>query len=395
MKVRMYGCAGLPSGYGYAATELAMCMVGAGIDLELRLFGGTKNGAYLFDDHSLDLEKTIRQDDDLDPSPDVVIVHALPLQCWPILQQSGFAEKKPGGPLRIAYTTYEGIGPVPIELAEILGAFDQIWVPSHQNANCFAFTTKRECVYMVPHSFPEASLESRRSQRPAKSDRYSFWYFGHWNARKNPDGLVRAWARAFTEDDPVELVLYCPETTREEHLNKLHMAMLLTGSGVCTQMAPIRLIGKRLSDAEVWDLPKQHDCYVTATRGEAFNIPAFFACLGGRQVIHPANLGATDFLADYGRLYPGYPAPGSEEAVLAQEKDGVRVTTLRWDGVNAKSLWQEPDLLKLAHHMREAYKFRETTGTTSNHDRDLIDRFGRRGVGARIKTILEESCGNK
>lgn len=400
MKVRYYGSAGLPTGYGTAANELAMSLLGAGCDVELRLYGTDNAKLHKFEGDVAPLEACVRSEENLDPNPDVVLVHALPFDCWPILRQSGFGERKPGGPLRVAYTTWEGVSAVPAEICEVLSAFDQVWVPSEQNADCFrrADIIPAERIHVVPHSFAEESLELRRrppvgtavrvEQRPP----YRFYFFGTWCARKNLDGLLMAWAHAFSSEDPVELNLYCPEPGKRTNGDKLVARSLQFGASVRSNIAKINLIAKTHTDAEVLAIHRDNDCYVTATRGEAFNLPAFHAMLAGRRVIHPIGTGlpqfANVFFAKSTVLYNAIETPAFEEIVLDAEPGRFRVKTLSWAGLNAKSLWLEPDLVALADAMRNDYHDRR-----SGYILPWEEKFGRRVVGANARKILEAGNG--
>src|SRR5262249_22112581 len=143
------------------------------------------------------------RDHELDPNPDLVIVHTLPMDCATVLAKVEEAQGLlPERTKLVAYTTWEGASAIPMAMAQSLHVdFDQIWVPSKKVASYVAQGLAATMVAsadsvdianrktkVVAHAFDPAVLPAWR--RPNEEDDrprpYRFYYVGAWNSRKNP-----------------------------------------------------------------------------------------------------------------------------------------------------------------------------------------------------------------
>lgn len=381
MKVRYYGHAGQNTGYGKAALGMCHALLSAGVELEVRTLA--PYSTLKFEDHDLPVANRLRDDHDLDPRPDAVIVHTLPMDCGKVLEHSGLVTPGmlPADSLLIAYTTWEGTNETIAGGRGDFGLsfFDQIWVPSPASR----FLGGEEIV--MPHAFDEATLESRRQDAARADDRFRFYYVGAWTVRKNVVGLIRAYAHAFTPDDRVELVLRCSGATKETFVMGVHQTGLQMH-----EMPPVRFASDYISDAAMIGFHREMDCFVTASRGEAWNLPAFEALLAGRHVIAPKGQGSDIFLVDTSAaLYRSWSAPAGVDVRLmpAPEEGGFAVQTIGAQGLSARHCWREPDLLGLAGCMHDAYLTHRRQMTTVAYD--VAERFGYKAVGRRAVEILE------
>jgi len=390
VKVRYYGHVGQTTGYGRAAADNCMALLATGqVDLEIRPLGKPSR------DEMIDalsggravLGSLIRSDAEL-TDPDVIIVHTLPLDCTRVYgivigvdSPSGVNERLAAMPW-VAYTTWEAMTPIHVELALDLSVFDQVWCPStvtHQT-----LSIPGDPVYVIPHAFDPQTLDARRTGRIERADdRFRFYACGAWSSRKNPAGVLRAWARAFGPDDPVELVMHCPGASEQ-----LVTAIYQTGVGV-HQMAPVVHSTQHRDEAYVWALHASSDVYVTASRGEAWNLPAFDALLAGRHIIAPTPQGSDEFLAvTSARRYIGTRQPALVDVEITERANGaVKLAVKGAQGLSAKHDWLEPDLRGLASAMRDA--FVERRRELSVHY-DPIERFGYEAVGTLALAALED-----
>ena len=395
MLIRYYGSCGHTSGYAHAANEMCLALLSAGAQLEIRVLGPEGER---FEGDTLPLAACVRKDADLAPNPDIAIFHT---QCHDAyLQLSHFESGTPqfaGGPVnsqgriakkRVVYTTWDSVSSIPAEVYSWLADFDQVWVPSRQNARCFQGRFADDRVVVVPHSFREDRWKGDTLVgRDARLERFRFGYLGAWNGRKNPAGILRAWARAFSPEDPVELHLHCTQTPMVNFIAAAHATGLTQG-----EMAPVKFTNHELTENEVRDFYKSIDCFVTATRAESWNLPAFDAMLAGCYVISPSGLGSENFLRDAtATLYGGYPQPCDNDVELLPEigaPAGTAKLIVRGpQGVTARCDWKEPDLNQLADSMRWA------ANRKMGHirlDYDPRARFGRQTVGnLAMRTLLD------
>ena len=375
MKLRYYGSQQLHSGYGRAALELITALALADVELDLRTVGPARDGWWV--PHELGgFLNPIEQ-------PDAVIVHTLPGDCARVLELEGlkrgrFMSDYPH-PVLVAYTTWESLEMPPAIARPLAAGFDQVWVPSSANAAAMPLGG----VQVVPHCFNDA-IAPMPSWPPEPHDRFRFYWVGAWTARKNPQGLIRAFAHAFPAESGAELVLHSPGTTLDT------FAAALAATGLTQDELPsITLSNEHLSDVALARLHATSDCFVTAARGEAWNLPAFDAMLAGRHVIAQHGLGSDEFLLKTSaELVDGIEAPALVDVAVKQLGDGsVTFRTPSAQGLSARCLWLEPNLHELADAMRRAYAARNRTIEISY---DVAARFGYAAVAKHALNLLED-----
>jgi hypothetical protein len=154
----------------------------------------------------------------------------------------------------------------------------------------------------------------------------------------------------------------------------------------------VRVTSDRVSDLAILALHVYCDCFVSASRGESWNLPAFEAMLAGRHIIAPAHQGSDDFLAiTSADLYGSRLAPAGGEIIMGQPVDGqpgmVRAQYVGTQGLTAKDDWREPDIAELAMLMRRAYAEKRRKLVRHYLPSPL---FGTRAVGALIAELLKQ-----
>ncbi len=380
MRILYYGHVGSLSGYGRAAADNCMALLSTGkVELEIGAIDYRADQARIALAGAKEvLVPRILRPGDQPAEHDVVIIHTLP-QDLP----RAYATIDPSAPC-VAYTTWEGYR-VPPDLLALYDVFDQIWVPSEHCATAFRSDDIDDRVRTIPHAFDVETVEPRRMPRPLE-DGFRFYYVGAWNSRKNPAGLLRAWAAAFTKDDPhVSLTMHCPGVSADQFVIALHQ------TGVHPDdMAPVVLSNKHVSEDAIWKMHASHDCFVTASRGEAWNLPCFDALLARRHVIAPRQLGSAEYLQGTTAATVGGMAVPCSVDVQVVGGDGARnfqLQTVGAQGLSARSTWIEPNLIDLACAMRHAYE----TGTRFiDFPPDLLTRFSYRSVGELALQTLED-----
>lgn len=409
MRIRYYCHAGQETGYGRAATELALALLEAGVDLTIHPlnpnFSSFSSGPQQrLAEHVRDLVDTF----DAASGPcDACLVHTMPLDCEKVLKQYSATTGAP----TIAYTTWEGIT-VPSTVEVALGDFDDVWVPSEATREAFLNEVEPPISpFVLPHTF--RPYERVRHQGEHLDGPFTFYYVGAWTARKNVHGLIRTFAHAFEPTEPVQLLLHSPGVSREQ----LIAAMVQTGFEQ-REMPKIVLSNRTLSEQELWSMHEAMDCFVTATRGESWNLPAFEAMLAGRHIVAPGCMGHDDFLFEDPRAFvenreieiytsavrvSSYEAPAMVDVIAEQtmsaggmftgrtQPTGIAYRVQGAQGLTSKTLWRDPSLPALASAMRDAFE---------NHRSDLTlnyspaERFGHEPVAqralARIRSVLQK-----
>lgn len=375
MKIRYYGHNGSGTGYGRAADEMVEALAAAGADVEVRPLGPASSRASTARFYRHDAELTM---------PDVVIVHTLPLD---IGRAIGALPSEVLELPHVAYTTWEALQVPPAVVRSVREA-DALWVPSEVTRHAFENATRDLQVRVMPHAYDESRDYEYTGERPERP--FTFYYVGAWTARKNPGGLIRAFCSEFTRGDDVQLLLQCRGVSREM------LAGALAATGLPQDECPrVQISGKDLSEPELWGLHgAMGDVFVSATRGEAWNLPAFEAMLARRHVIVPAGQGSNDFLDDTSALRVGWhPAPAFVDVRVIPPQPEAAPGTMGIQIVGAQGLtsrcqWQEPDLAELALHMRNAYQMRHRTLDVHY---DVAAEFGRKAVGQRALALLQET----
>lgn len=388
MIVRYYGYFGHTTGFGRAATDYALALQrhGAtlGVDLEGKIIDKRIED---LPEKALPLAPVFLAVASANPIPDVAIVHVPP---W-MLPEAVAAARRDVGDMSlpvVAVTAWEAS--LPPDLAFTLRHLevDQIWVPSHENARAFRNLAGEydRCdpkVRVVPHTYDE-SVPTLISPAPRTDGMYRFYWYGAWTHRKNPAGVIQAFAHAFHDDDEVELFLHSPGARAEDVMEGLASTGLPQNA--------IRVVTSRthLTDAQVRSIHANNDCFVSASRGEAWNLPAFEAMLAGRPVIATWGLGSDDYLAGSSAVLVESHIAIAHLDSRAVPAGGGRfaMTDTSPRGLSSRCTWREPSSFGLMVAMRQAYEAKRRTirlGYNPAH------RFGYASVAELMTRNLQET----
>ena len=376
MKIRYYGHIA-PTGFGRAAIETCAALSRhPDVQLEIAPIISAASSAGMMPKTHLPLARLCKSDHELDPAPDVVIVHTLPWDCARAIEILRPAEW-PKTPKLVAYTTWEALT-VPPDLCAALETFDQLWLPSAHAARAMNIGDGK--IRVLPHAFDEATLEAR-SRRIQHDGPFQLYYLGAWNIRKNPAAVLRAYAHAFTRSDDVELVI------QSSGANATAIRLAAASTGLSADRFPRLRVGVApVSDEAIVDLHRGADCFVTAAHGEAWNLPAFDAMLAGRMVISPWGLGSDEFLAETSAMrYGGGAAPAQVDVRI--KPGSTDIETVGVQGISSRCLWVEPSMPALIGCMQRVAHNR-TTSMDVNYD--PRERYGYIAVGRRAVSYLRE-----
>lgn len=375
IRIRYVGHFGEPSGYGRAATELARALQRAGalLDIVPMNFKG-------------DLPLATTQFSDVD----AVIIHTLPMDCAGVLEKKvrGQPVAPPNRPV-VAYTTWESIQPPQGVVASLWKRFADVWVPSKATSRIGVShdgAAEVSAATVIPHTYDAVDTYAGPS-KDANPQPFTFYYVGAWTARKNPVGLLRAYLAEFRKTDDVEL--YIHSSNADRHVVHAHMA----STGIPqSERAEVAISTSIASDDGIRQLHRESDCFVTASRGEAWNMPAFEALQARRMIISPGELGSDDFLLDTDSvLYVSSPAPAwmdvSVGALDPKQPGAVPMVVSGPQGMTCRDSWREPDLIELRRMMRRVYEMKKRDNIIHYN---LAAEFGYRAVGNKVLAELEK-----
>lgn len=293
----------------------------------------------------------------------------------------------------VALTTWE-TEPLPPEHAATLAQYDAVIVPSIFCKSLIRSEGLETKTHVVPHAFdPEVWVPRLPDPLAPRNDVFTFYSIGAWGERKNTLGLLKAYLHAFRKIDRVRLVLVV------DKVNLVAIQSLIARSGIPRDELPGLVVpDHRLSDDEIFNLHRDGNCFVTATRSEGFGLPIFEAVIMGKPVISPGWGGHREFLEGNPQwkhvwhfLTPVF--PGEDELTIEGNQATLKVTLPR--GANCKQVWAEPSLDRLAFAMRmAAYDYRQGA-LSDNHDfRAWYERrYSYETIGEKLINTLKEICG--
>jgi len=139
-----------------------------------------------------------------------------------------------------------------------------------------------------------------------------FYWIGRFEPRKAPGNLIRAFMRAFKPTEATLTLKLSMHVHHKKHetpegviLRELvRTDVIRNGWDVHNWFRSIKLVHERLSREEMVGIHRENDVYVSASRGEGLDLPAFAAKLAGRSLVLTDSGGPRDFLNEGDRLIP-------------------------------------------------------------------------------------------
>ena len=170
-----------------------------------------------------------------------------------------------------------------------------------------------------------------------------FFNCGKWEIRKGHDVLVKAFNKAFNEDDNVELWMMCDNPFYEKEEN-FQWERLYKGSGLGDK---IRTIPRQQSQKEVYNIMNQTDCGVFPARAEGWNLELLEMMSCGKSVMATGYSGHTEFCSDDNCMI-------IEAGELEPAEDGKWFKGQgQWSSIGDKQIDQ------MAEYMRETHKLKQ------------------------------------
>jgi hypothetical protein len=170
-------------------------------------------------------------------------------------------------------------------------------------------------------------------------------------AHKNLEGLVAAYAHAFTAEAAVHLTVKL-----RQGWSDVNRAVIGALAALCEpehkgDLPAIEVVAEEWGTDDIQALHAKSDCYVSLARGEAFGIPVLEAATMGNHVIVPEQGPYAEYLSatqvDYIRCH-------EQPAVVPPEFDGEYVIRHAPLGVSVRGRWAEPDRCHAALLMARA-----------------------------------------
>ena len=252
----------------------------------------------------------------------------------------------------IIYTSWER-DHVPSAIADVLRRAGQVWVPCRANADAFFAAGIRAQVVPYPYvpgtwtsslAFPYATGSTR------VPDGKRFYTIGKWEPRKDQLRLLRAFLLAFTPRDKASLVIKTSAFNRwvardgsweypdlDAAFAEMAQDSRIRGNGWNNSTLPkrVKIINEKISEEKILELHASNNIYVSASHGEAWDLPAFDAVSAGNRLVHVGYGGSRDYALPDDVSVPFWMAPAhpayewEPEAGWAEYHDDALVDALR------------------------------------------------------------------
>lgn len=188
-----------------------------------------------------------------------------------------------------------------------LSRVGQIWVANPADERMLrehGLATADIRVIPIPH-FP-GDPHLALAERPRRPGPLVFYHIGKWEPRKNQHAIIGAFLCAFEPGDDVQL--FIKTSARGPQLKSAYpqspaesvrawVADPRTSFTLEQANRQVRVIQTRLSARQMVQLHRGGDVYVTASRGEGFDMPAYDAKLAARRMVYTPSGGPQSFAA--------------------------------------------------------------------------------------------------
>lgn len=263
-----------PTGYAISSRELAMALDRNGTHVAYRYVYGPGT---LFPPDEPEKGET--------PMVDLIRARRLDSRRPQVVYGQGDVFERNFGAYRIGFTMLE-TDRIPAEWARQANLMDEVWCPSHFNAQTFRDSGVTRPIHVIPLGIDPGYFNPRiRSARV--SERYTFLSVFEWGERKAPEVLMRAFNEEFRAEDPVVLVCKILNADTSVDVHEQIRKLELNPSGGRIHVS----VNHVVPSYQLGMLYRSADCFVLTTRGEGWGMPVLEAMACGIPVI------ATDWSA--------------------------------------------------------------------------------------------------
>jgi glycosyltransferase involved in cell wall biosynthesis len=247
--------------------------------------------------------------------------------------------------------------------------FDEIWAASAFAVEAIAKASPIPTVKVPPPILEYRGRLLGRDYFGLQPDKFTFLFLFDFMSvfeRKNPLAVVRAFKRAFENDDRAALVLKCANASADP----VKAARLRDAA----QHPSIRVIDGYMSREEIASLTHACDVYVSLHRSEGYGLTIAEAMMAARPVIATPYSGSADFTT------VGNSLPVRYRLVELEKDEGP---------YRRGSFWAEPDIDHAAELMRWAFDHRDASAQLGAQAKQYITEvFSPEAVGRLVKARL-------
>ena len=350
------------SGYAEAARNYVLSIYRKGYPIQLSPITFEKTRPDLGEDGEI-LRSLVNNNINYDK----VIVHSTPdlWHHWARFEQNKYI---------IGYTVWE-TSRIHSSWTEACNKAREVWVPCDWNLQVFKESGVTVPLYKIPHAIdvPDLAKVPDFNLEGISPNDYVFYSIFQWQERKNPYGLLSAYASAFSGVDDVVLVL---KTFRHDHGGDRDQIIKLIKDFRqfmnLVHYPKMFLVVENMSHEGIMGLHKRGDCFVLLQRSEGWGLPHFEAAATGKPVITTGYGGQVDFLKEDNSYLLDYTL--------------TPVGGMTWSPYyRGDQYWAEPDLKGAIDSMRHVYTHRDEAKEKGERARKMIqDNFTWNQIGDMI-----------
>lgn len=276
----------------------------------------------------------------------------------------------------VVYTSWER-DRVGRQVVEVLNECAETWVPCARNARAFLDSGVHR-VRIVPCPYDPEIAGACQIPYPRGNelvpDGKRFYAIGKWEPRKNYALLLKAFVRAFGPRDRASLLLktsgwgaWKGYPSLAEAAQELVTDAAAYGWSTEALNRRIRIVSDKLPVERITKIHKENNIYVSASHGEAWDLPAFDAVSAGNRLLYTWG-GPEDYAQPGDVQLPYRMAPCHQQ--------------YNWE---PDALWADVELDDLVLALRAA-----EAPARRRHPTTLYPRFGRYAVGTQMREALQQ-----
>lgn len=259
-------------------------------------------------------------------------------------------------------------------------------VPCYHNKEASIRSGVKVPLHIVPEAVDINKYYKQYSIHPLSEqlkDKFIFLCVAEWTQRKNINAIIQAFHMEFAPSEPVELVIKTtpvgmsnPQQEINSRLETIKRSLKIYSN--LDRYKRENILCGFLSEQDMGSLYKMANCYVNASRAEAFSIPTMDALGFGVPVVSPNHSGM-DYLTD-------------KNAFIVQSMESPCFGALDTlpDLYSSAEHWNEPYLTSLMQNMRHVYTKRSVALKKVQAGRETVKKYSLEAVGKIYRETLEK-----
>lgn len=318
----------------------------------------------------LDLEKQSSE------RPDIIILNTLPS----FYERTG--RTRMAGYYMCETSNFRAAGWAPK-----INMLDRAFVPCWHNKEASLASNITIPIDVVPLAIDVEKFSRQyvtHAARTHNENKFLFYTIGEFTSRKNLDAIIRAFHLEFAPNEPVELIIKTtpvglgnnPQQTLSGRIENIKTSLKLYKNlhtykreSILCEFSPEETLNS---------LHFSCDAYVSASRGEAFNIPLTDALGFGNTVVSPNHSGM-DYLTEKNSF-----------VVTSRAEPCYNMLDTLADLYTGSENVFEPSITSLREQMRAAYSKRDLARRKAEQGRKDILKFSYENIGKIYRTALEK-----